>query len=159
MGLYSEEDFSFGAAYGSGWGELERILVGIDGVRPIPQKFWFSFLIRKWFPDISPEHPHLFTHWQVMDNIRLATPDRCTLSVSYDGMQPTFQASGQIVIGVAGMTFNPIPIQLGDFAFEFRGWASGVMNEIAIKSRLVAREVSPWALETGARHPSHLRWR
>jgi len=44
MGLYSEGGFSFGAAYGSRWGELERILVGIDEVRPIPQKCGFSFL-------------------------------------------------------------------------------------------------------------------
>jgi hypothetical protein len=49
-------------------------------------------------------------------------------------MQPTFQASGQIVIEVAGMTFNPIPITLGYFAFELRGWSSGVMNEVAIKN-------------------------
>jgi hypothetical protein len=71
-----------------------------------------------------------------MDNIRLITPDNCTLSVSYDGMQLTFRASGQVVIEVTGITFKPIPIQPGDFAFELRGWDSGVMNEIAIKKPL-----------------------
>jgi hypothetical protein len=49
MELYSEDCFSFEAAYSSGWSELERMLVGMDEVKPISQKCGFSFLIRKSF--------------------------------------------------------------------------------------------------------------
>jgi hypothetical protein len=53
--------------------------------------------------------------------------------VSYDGVRLTFQASGQVIIEVTGVSFKPIAIQPEDFAFELPGWDSGVMNEVAIK--------------------------